>query len=74
MLGEWQQISTLALAPAVEAMTIREFTCLIRLFQACADPAIRCRAVELVPELAEWDEKPPEQHLPVNNAFVRNGE
>ena len=37
-------------------MTFRELTCLIRLFQSCADPAIRRRAVELVPELAEWDD------------------
>ncbi len=36
-------------------MTIRELTCLVRLFQACADPALRRRAMELVPELSEWD-------------------
>ncbi len=36
-------------------MTVRELTCLVRLFQACADPALRRRAMELVPELAEWD-------------------
>ncbi len=36
-------------------MTIRELTCLVRLFQACTDPALRRRAIELVPELSEWD-------------------
>ena len=35
-------------------MTIREATALIRLYQACSDAAMRTRAVELVPELAEW--------------------
>ena len=36
-------------------MTLREFTALVRLFQACADPALRRRAAELVPELREWE-------------------
>ncbi len=37
-------------------MNLREFTALIRLYQACSDAAVRTRAVELVPELAEWGE------------------
>ncbi len=37
-------------------MNIREFTALIRLYQACPDAVVRARAVELVPELAEWGE------------------
>ncbi len=37
-------------------MTIAEFTCLVRLFEACADLALRRRAIELVPELREWDQ------------------
>lgn len=36
-------------------MTIRELTCLVHLFQACVDPVLRRRAIELVPELSEWD-------------------
>jgi len=36
-------------------MNLCEFTALVRLFEACADPAVRRRAMELVPELAEWD-------------------
>ena len=55
-------------------MNIREFTCLIRLFQACADPVLRRRALELVPELAEWDKKPPSGTTYINSTFVRNGE
>jgi hypothetical protein len=39
-------------------MNIREFTCLVRLFQACRDQELRRRAIELVPELEHWNEPP----------------
>lgn len=44
-------------------MTFREYTALVRLFQACADPALCRRALELVPELEEW--LPPEPTIAV---------
>ena len=39
-------------------MTIRELTVLVRLFQACPDPALRRWAIQQVPELSEWDTPP----------------
>jgi hypothetical protein len=39
-------------------VTLAEFTALIRLYQACADPVLRITAKRLVPTLAEWDERP----------------
>lgn len=35
-------------------MTLREFTALVRLFQACGDVDLRQRTLTLVPELSEW--------------------
>ncbi len=40
-------------------MTLAEFTALVRLYQACADPALREAARRLVPELAEWEVRGP---------------
>jgi hypothetical protein len=36
-------------------VTIREFTALVRLYEACVDPELRARVERLVPELREWD-------------------
>lgn len=36
-------------------MTIREVQCLLMLFAACPDEAIRLRAIKLVPDLAEGE-------------------
>ena len=37
-------------------MTLREAAALLLLFKSCADPAVRERAVRLVPELRELDD------------------
>jgi hypothetical protein len=40
-------------------MTIREALAMMKLYRACPDEAVRTRALELVPELAEFDDSAP---------------
>jgi len=38
---------------------LREVQALVMLYRACTNPAVRVRAVELVPDLADFDIDPP---------------
>jgi len=40
-------------------MMLREVQALVMLYRACVDPVVRMRAVELVPDLADFDVDPP---------------